>query len=282
MKYLILTIGILFLGFQSVAQENITSLLPDPFGLPGLQPKGEAEIYKGDYLFDLINGGADVYFEYGFEQVITQNYQGVDGKSGAKVEIYQMTDTDAAYGILSLTASTNKITESRGSFSVTGKGYKMIQKGNYFVILSYANLQDELKDDVVDRMSEEIESNIKELANYPSVVTAVKEPCPGVKRALYFKGEIALRNATYIDFKIPFSYKDGMFYRCDVYDYIVFIPEGNVSRKEITESLISNIINTNPDFSPHKETFGFSIKASDQLKYEILPDGDRIVLIKYQ
>ena len=281
MKYPLFVLIFSFITSTLLSQDDIKSLLPDPFNLPGMQANSEPRVFEGDYLFDLINGGADVYFEYGFNQVVTQSYSGMDGKSSIKVEIYQMTDTDAAYGILSLSTSGKHLTDHKGAFSVNGSAYKMISKGQYFIMITYVNISDDLKEDMIARISTDIESKIKELANYPSVVTSMSEPCPNVLRSLYFKGDIALRNATYIDFKIPFKYVDGIFFRCDVMDYIVFIPEGKQAKKEVTESLINSILNANTEFTPVKETFGFSIKEQEHLKYEVLPDGDRIVLIKY-
>ena len=82
-RYVVLSF-LVIISFLSISQDSIVSLLPDPFNLPGLQASGEPKIYKGDYLFDMINGGADVYFEYGFIQVVTQAYTGMTGKSNVK------------------------------------------------------------------------------------------------------------------------------------------------------------------------------------------------------
>ena len=50
----------------------------------------------------------------------------------------------------------------------------------------------------------------------------------------------------------------------------------NIFRKGAKKDLKKN-----PDFTPTAEAFGFSIKQNDHLKYEILPDNNSIVLIKY-
>lgn len=281
-KYLLIAFTFLNTSLASFSQDDILSIFPDPFGLPGFQLAGDPEVYEGDYLYDLINGGADVYFEYGFERAATQSYKGVDGPSAIKIEIYQMSDIYAAYGIMSLTASGQSLIEKKGAFYVSGEGYKMIQKGPYFAMLSFANLSKDYRDGLITKISNDIQSKIKVNANYPAVLSGTKEPCPNFQRTLYFRGDIALKNATYVDFKIPFKYSEGVFYRCDVYDYIVFIPDGNQGKQEITQALINNILNTNHEFVPVKEAFGFSIQENEILRYEILPDGDRIVLIKYQ
>ncbi len=63
--------------------------------------EGEAEVYVGDDLFVYINGGAEIYHEYGFVQVAVRRY--VRGDDSISVEIYTM-DGDA-YGIYSFARS---------------------------------------------------------------------------------------------------------------------------------------------------------------------------------
>ena len=66
------------------------------------------DIYDGPSLWGYINGGADIYLEYGF---IKENVQEIRYKeSNFKVEIYQMRDVESAYGIYSV--STFRCNES--------------------------------------------------------------------------------------------------------------------------------------------------------------------------
>jgi hypothetical protein len=62
---------------------------------------GEAEIYVGDDLFIYINGGAEIYHEYGFAQVAVQRYR--RGDDVVAVEIYTMEGD--AFGIYSFARS---------------------------------------------------------------------------------------------------------------------------------------------------------------------------------
>jgi len=65
--------------------------------------EGETEVYVGDDLFVYINGGAEIYHEYGFVQVAVQRY--VRGEDSISVEIYSM-DGDA-FGIYSFARSSS-------------------------------------------------------------------------------------------------------------------------------------------------------------------------------
>jgi len=57
-------------------------------------------IYEGKKLYAYIDGGADIFFEYGFYRVLTQNYRYHD--ESIIVDIYDMIDTNAAFGIYSI------------------------------------------------------------------------------------------------------------------------------------------------------------------------------------
>lgn len=281
MKKYLFTIVTFVLCLSTFAQDSIINLLPSPFDLPGMQFAGEPEVSEGEDLFDLINTGAEVYLEYGFVQVVSQNYSGITGKSSLRVEIYQMTDPEAAYGIFSLTAVSQNIIDKTAYYLVSGEGYGMMQKGSYFIIASYANLHEDLEQSIIKRIAEGLKSNIKELAQFPGLLASTQPPCMDFRHSLYFRGIQALSSLAYLDFKIAFEFSEGVFYRCDMFDYMLFLPSDDKSRNEILQETISNILKKNPDFTPVKETFGFSIKENNHLRYEILPDGDKFVIIKY-
>ena len=60
--------------------------------------------YEGDDLFFYIDGGAEIYHEYGFERVIVQDFQNTNGRS-ATLEIYKMSSPYSAYGIYTFKSS---------------------------------------------------------------------------------------------------------------------------------------------------------------------------------
>ena len=55
------------------------------------------EYYDGNALWGLINGGADIYLEYGFDELAFQTVEWLE--QHFRVEIYLMTDEEAAFGI---------------------------------------------------------------------------------------------------------------------------------------------------------------------------------------
>ena len=74
---------------------------PQDIGLWRME--GESEVYVGDDLFIYINGGAEIYHEYGFDQVAVQRYR--RGGDTVSVEIYTMEGN--AFGIYSFARSSS-------------------------------------------------------------------------------------------------------------------------------------------------------------------------------
>lgn len=100
--------------------------------VPGWQQAGASRHYTGDNLYEYMDGSAESYLAYGFNQM-----QGVTCKSGENVfviDISEMIDADAAYGIFSSNRDPGhpidpkigmggQIMPRRGTFA----------KGNYYI-----------------------------------------------------------------------------------------------------------------------------------------------------
>jgi hypothetical protein len=86
-------------GRSGTTDKTVIRLLPAAGQAGGWTPAGEPVSFRGDRLFDHINGGADIYYEYGFAEVVIQTYE--KGEKSISVEIYCMDDPAAAYGIYS-------------------------------------------------------------------------------------------------------------------------------------------------------------------------------------
>jgi hypothetical protein len=88
------------LANATTAEENEAQrLLPSAGDLEGWQPEGKSRTFSGYALFEHIDGGADIYFEYGFVTLVTRHY--AKGDKTLSLEIYCMKDTPAAFGIYS-------------------------------------------------------------------------------------------------------------------------------------------------------------------------------------
>jgi hypothetical protein len=71
--------------------------LPADGVVGGWKREGPVHVYSGPELYELIDGGAEIFFEHGFERVTIQQY--TLGADEIGVELYAMRDATAALGI---------------------------------------------------------------------------------------------------------------------------------------------------------------------------------------
>ncbi len=94
--------------------------------------EGETEVYVGDDLFIYINGGAEIYHEYGFVQVEVQRY--VRGDDPVLVEIYTM-DGDA-FGIYSFARSSSGHAVELGNGGTSADYYMHFWNGSELAVIT--------------------------------------------------------------------------------------------------------------------------------------------------
>jgi len=68
--------------------------------ISGWHREYEPEIYVGDSLFELINGGAEVYHRFGFTQALATQYADDAGRS-ISLEVFEMRNVEGAESIYS-------------------------------------------------------------------------------------------------------------------------------------------------------------------------------------
>jgi len=93
-RFASLAAGIVLLAAAAIGQGR--DLPPASDFAPGWS-FGERLVFEGGALYDFIDGGADLYLEFGFKRVLVQRY--VKGDSELTLEAYEMADADAALGI---------------------------------------------------------------------------------------------------------------------------------------------------------------------------------------
>jgi len=87
-------------GSYSLTAENLLSLLPADNQIPGWVRSSKPRIYKANNLWEYIDGAADGYLVYNFQQVVTADYK--NGEMQVVIDIYEMKDALNAFGIYSV------------------------------------------------------------------------------------------------------------------------------------------------------------------------------------
>jgi hypothetical protein len=104
------------------------NLMPD---LQGYKKISNYPVYKPDNLWDFIDGAADNYLAYGFEELNVAEYE--KGKNTIKLEIYRHKDNIDAFGIYSSERSSGFHFMKIGTQGYKADGSLNFFKGNYYV-----------------------------------------------------------------------------------------------------------------------------------------------------
>lgn len=190
--------------------QNISLLLPESGEIDGWERERDLHSYLGDDLFLYINGGAEIYHEYGFSQVVVQDYKNANERS-LSVEIYKMINPTAAYGIYSFKKSPEGV-----PLEITSEGrvegyYLNFWKGHYLVTITGF---DEEKETVegIKTIANTISKNIpaQEDVQKPHLTNLLpkKDLVPGSEK--YFKGSLGLFNTYFFSQQDIFNINAGV------------------------------------------------------------------------
>jgi hypothetical protein len=190
----ILVLGFLFFGLGIFAQETkgIVSLLPKDVEWDEWAITDSAEIHTGEDLYLYINDGVDIYLEYGFEQVVNIRYKNSVAVK-MHLEIYEMTDPGAAFGIFTMNSSGKGIPEEIGDAAMMFDYYLHFVKDRYYVRVTTFR-KEEATLEAIRKFALIVEENIPAKGAKPKLLNAFNLKDKELKKLKYIRGQIALGN----------------------------------------------------------------------------------------
>lgn len=261
-----------FTSIQLIAQEEILlNLLPSKHEIKGFELKTEVEYYQGDDLFYLINGGADLYLEYGFKDAISASYENETGP-GFKAEIYQMLSSNAAYGIFSFNRNDKVIYHDIGDESIRQDDFVIFIKGRYYVVLTSQSNREEQKVNLPE-IAKITEAKIEGSGGVPLLVS---EHDKFASNAIYLRGNIALSNFYLFDYSDVFQFTEGLFFKQnDVSNFIFSYPSPDITAK--TFHKVKNRLQNSTRFLTFEENeSGFSLTDKKEQFLRFISHENRI------
>jgi hypothetical protein len=205
---------------QSNIQKDISTYLPRAGEIEEWQPVGSPRKFVGEDLYDLINGGAAIFYEYGFKQVITQEFVNENGGS-INLEIYEMANAASAYGIYSFRMNGDGEEIGVGTDAMLEDYYLTFWKGNFLVTLTAYDSDQETLNGLL-AIAEAVGAKIKEKGQKPRLVNML--PGENLKRSTvkYVKGNLALSNNYEFNAGDIFGLKEGVIGDYDQYKVFIF------------------------------------------------------------
>ncbi len=117
-------------GFPAFSQIQEDFTRVGGIDLSGLDIKSE-KIYTRESLFGYMNGGAELYLEYGFDRLAVTEIDIDD--TGYKLEVYKMDDRAAAFGIYSVSVFRCDTSGHIGNYSCQSAYQLQFCKGPYYI-----------------------------------------------------------------------------------------------------------------------------------------------------
>ena len=188
------------------AGDDLRSLLPEVDQMPGWRLVDPPRIFKGDDLFDLIDGGADLYLEYGFSQVVSCRYEGASS-APLQLEVYQMRSATTAYGIYSITQSGQGTAVDIGQAARLFDYYLVFWKGPYYVSVTASGSSPMVRNEVA-QAARLIAARIQETGIIPPL--AAQLPKDGLLAQKYFCGNLGLATIYAFGAENPFKVQEGV------------------------------------------------------------------------
>jgi hypothetical protein len=131
-----------------------TDLLPPNGFLQIWMKNGNSRIFTSSDLYGLIDGGAEIFLEFGFEQLTVQSYTpGAAAKSGAdefEVEIYRMADPVAATGIYLMSCGKESADPSFAERHNLNQFQLIFKRNRYYVIVNNSEGNEKLRSGMLD------------------------------------------------------------------------------------------------------------------------------------
>jgi hypothetical protein len=193
----------------------------------GWAPSGGAEFVEGEDLYLLIDGGAEVYHEYGFTSAVFQSYGTDDGRE-VNLEIYEMESQEAAYGIFTLKTGTDGSPVEVGYEGWRESYYLNFWKGNYLITI--INLDTDVDNWVgIERIARVVDSKLTIESRKPHIVSYLPTENLRTNGVTYLRGGLGLAGQYVFDAEDIFEVEEGVV--GEYTDYSLFLFKYNDAEK---------------------------------------------------
>jgi len=186
--------------------KEIEDLLPNE--IKGWIAQGELEIAIGQDLYLVINGGAEIYHEYGFRKAVFQTYTNSNGNS-INLEIYEMENNAAAFGMYSFKTSKEGIPLNLGYAGWLESYYLNFWKGNYLITLTSMQTDSSCIADL-KKLAFSVDKKIICTSALPSLISYLPEKELQKNSITYLRGNLALFNQDIFGPHNIFGLKEGV------------------------------------------------------------------------
>lgn len=122
--------------------------------------KGKPEFYSKTQLYDYIDGGAEIFFKYGFDSLIVQEY--CFRNKSIILEIYKMASSKSAFGIYSYNRNSRFAAVSIGNEGIDEGSRIIFWQDRYYVIIQTFDSPQKIKTPLIS-LAKTVSAKIKKM-----------------------------------------------------------------------------------------------------------------------
>ena len=174
------------------AAVSLRDVFPGDNAISGWTRDGDTETYNSDTLFDLVNGQADAFFAYNFEEVAVQSYVGED--TVLRIEIWQLATPADAYGLFTRNRSGEPA--DVGNEGDTDPGRRLaFWQGRYY---AQVRGRQALADTTLRTFADAIIAALPTGSETPALIGQLPPEGLVVRSAIFFRQEISIQDELWL------------------------------------------------------------------------------------
>ncbi len=206
-------------GDAQIALKDLSQYLPDTSQIKDWEPLHPPQTFVGDDLYDLINGGASIYYEYGFKQVITLQYVNPDSQY-MTLELYEMKNSAVAFGIYTYKAGTSGTRLDIGADALLEDYYMNFWKGRFLGTITGSGIG--FENDALLMLAREVATKITDTSPRPRLIDLLPADSLHHMNSGYVRGKLGLTRYYRFDDVDIFDIKEAVIANYDDYQIFIF------------------------------------------------------------
>ncbi len=257
---------------------ELKDLISEIGDVDGWSPEGEAQFAEGEDLFLLINGGAEIYNEYGFKEAVFETYSTEDGRS-INLEIYKMDSQEAAYGMYTFKTTNEGTPIELGHDGWLESYYLNFWKGDFLITVIGLDTDAGVLDSVI-KIARAVDSRLEFESSYPRIISYLPKEDLQANGITYLRGNLALFNRYQFDTEDIFGLKEGVIGKYDGYAILVFQYSDQKESMRWYESAKNHLKHSSrfSDFVDRNMSFEVSDRKDNRLTIKQYHDWILIIL----
>lgn len=165
----------------------------DAGAFPGWTPAGEVELFDRENIYDLVDGQAEAFFAYGFEQVAVRRYESAGG-AVLDVEVWQLATPADAYGLFTVSIAGEPVAIGNDGDADPGRRLAFWQDRYYVCIRA----RQELPDADLWGFAEAISAALPAGGERPALVDRLPSDGLVERSVVFFHREISIQSQLWL------------------------------------------------------------------------------------